>query len=155
MRTAGRIFFISGPPTQPLGTAWQEKTPQGTLALAAHLQTHLTPTLRFGPNSSQRKPGRENGRQRRAHTQNRRVGHPAKNGDGWRVASGEQRRSRFLTSFGITTHQERQKGDGRDYRFAPKASRRPSQSFTANSRMCHGVLASPRLNSTPWAAYSA
>jgi len=42
-----------------------------------------------------------------------------------------------------------------DYRFAPKASRRPSQSFTTNSRECHGMLASPRVNSTPWAAYSA
>jgi phosphoenolpyruvate phosphomutase-like protein len=36
-----------------------------------------------------------------------------------------------------------------NYKFAPKASRRPSQSFTTNSRECHGVLASPRLNSTP------
>lgn len=42
-----------------------------------------------------------------------------------------------------------------DYRFAPKASRRPSQSFTTNSRLCHGTLPSPRVNSTPWAAYSA
>jgi hypothetical protein len=41
------------------------------------------------------------------------------------------------------------------YRFAPKASRRPSQSFTTNSRQCHGMLPSPRVNSTPWAAYSA
>jgi len=41
------------------------------------------------------------------------------------------------------------------YRFAPKASRRPSQSFTTNSRECHGVLPSPRVNSTPWPAYSA
>src|SRR6266581_5981477 len=41
------------------------------------------------------------------------------------------------------------------YRFAPKASRRPSQSFTTNSRLCHGMLPSPRVNSTPWAAYSA
>ncbi len=41
-----------------------------------------------------------------------------------------------------------------DYRFAPKASRRPSQSFTTNSRVCHGMLPSPRVNSTPWAAYS-
>jgi len=29
MRTTGRIFFISGPPTQPLGTAWQEQTSAG------------------------------------------------------------------------------------------------------------------------------
>ena len=41
-----------------------------------------------------------------------------------------------------------------DYRFAPKASRRPSQSFTTNSREFHGMLASPRVNSTPTAAYS-
>src|SRR6266481_9894571 len=41
------------------------------------------------------------------------------------------------------------------YRFAPKASRRPSQSFTTNSRQCQGMLPSPRVNSTPWAAYSA
>ncbi len=41
------------------------------------------------------------------------------------------------------------------YRFAPKASRRPSQSFTTNSRLCQGMLPSPRVNSTPWAAYSA
>lgn len=44
---------------------------------------------------------------------------------------------------------------GEDYRFAPKANRRPSQSFTTNARECHGVLASPRVNSIPWAAYSA
>jgi len=43
---------------------------------------------------------------------------------------------------------------GKD-KFAPKASRRPSQSFTANSRVCQGVLPSPRVNSTPRAAYSA
>src|SRR5258708_10931036 len=42
-----------------------------------------------------------------------------------------------------------------DYKFAPKASRRPSQSFTTNSRERHGVFASPRVNSTPLAAYSA
>src|SRR5437660_8433341 len=42
-----------------------------------------------------------------------------------------------------------------DYKFAPKASRRPSQSFTTNSRECHGVFASARVNSTPRAAYSA
>ena len=42
-----------------------------------------------------------------------------------------------------------------DYRFAPKASRRPSQSFTTNSRQCHAMLPSPRANATPWAAYSA
>src|SRR4029077_5155174 len=42
-----------------------------------------------------------------------------------------------------------------DCRFAPKASRRPSQSFTTNSRLCHVMLPSPRANSTPWAAYSA
>jgi hypothetical protein len=35
----------------------------------------------------------------------------------------------------------RRKGD---YRFAPKASRRPSQSFTTNSRVLHGMSASPR-----------
>ena len=40
-------------------------------------------------------------------------------------------------------------------KFAPKASSRPSQSFTANSRVCQGVLSSPRVNSTPRAAYSA
>src|SRR6266436_2371867 len=37
------------------------------------------------------------------------------------------------------------------YRFAPKASRRPSQSFTTNSRQCQGMLPSPRVNSRPWA----
>ena len=42
-----------------------------------------------------------------------------------------------------------------DYKFAPKASRRPSQSFTTNSRGCQGVFASPRANSTPRASYSA
>jgi hypothetical protein len=42
-----------------------------------------------------------------------------------------------------------------DYKFAPKANRRPSQSFTTNSRECHGMLAGPRVNSTPRAAYSA
>ncbi len=41
------------------------------------------------------------------------------------------------------------------YKFDPKASKRPSQSFTTNSRDCHGVLASSRTNSTPLAAYSA
>jgi hypothetical protein len=41
------------------------------------------------------------------------------------------------------------------YKSEPKASRRPSQSFTTNSRVCHGVLASSRVNSTPLAAYSA
>ena len=41
------------------------------------------------------------------------------------------------------------------YKFAPKASRRPSQSFTTNSRECQGVLPSSRVNSTPRAAYSA
>jgi hypothetical protein len=41
------------------------------------------------------------------------------------------------------------------YRCAPKASRRPSQSFTTNSREFHGMLAIPRANSTPRAAYSA
>jgi hypothetical protein len=41
------------------------------------------------------------------------------------------------------------------YRFAPKASKRPSQSFTTNSRQCQGMLPSPRVNSTPWAEYSA
>jgi hypothetical protein len=39
--------------------------------------------------------------------------------------------------------------------FAPKASRRPSQSFTTNSRERQGVLASARVNSTPRLAYSA
>src|SRR5216684_3540425 len=53
------------------------------------------------------------------------------------------------------THQEKQRKDGRSYRFAPKASRRPSQSFTTNSRLCQGMLPSPGVNSTPWAAYSA
>ena len=43
----------------------------------------------------------------------------------------------------------------RDYKLAPKASRRPSQSFTTNSRQCHGISLSSRVNSTPWAAYSA
>src|SRR5208283_3810249 len=37
----------------------------------------------------------------------------------------------------------------RDYKFEPKASKRPSQSFTTNSRECHGVLASSRTNSKP------
>src|SRR5438046_6303005 len=40
-----------------------------------------------------------------------------------------------------------------DYKFAPEASRRASHSFTTNSRECHGMLASPRVNSTPPAAY--
>src|SRR5260370_38603359 len=54
------------------------------------------------------------------------------------------------------THARKSKGTTEeDYRFAPKASRRPSQSFTTNSRLCHGMLPSPRVNSTPWAAYSA
>src|SRR5687768_13374406 len=38
---------------------------------------------------------------------------------------------------------------------APKASKRPSQSFTTNSRDCHSVFASPRVNSTPRATNSA
>jgi len=42
-----------------------------------------------------------------------------------------------------------------DYNLAPKANRRPSQSFTTNSRDSHGMLAMPRVNSTPRAAYSA
>jgi hypothetical protein len=41
-----------------------------------------------------------------------------------------------------------------DYKFAPKASCRPSRSFTTNSRECHGMLASPSANSTPRAALS-
>src|SRR5580704_5056591 len=41
------------------------------------------------------------------------------------------------------------------YNFAPKASSLPSQSFTTNSRVCHGVSTSPRVNSTPRDAYSA
>ena len=41
------------------------------------------------------------------------------------------------------------------YKFAPKASSRPSQSFTTNSRVCHGVSPSSRANSTPLTAYSA
>jgi hypothetical protein len=47
------------------------------------------------------------------------------------------------------------------YRFAPKTSRRPSQSFIKAraglkpslykvSRTCQGMLPSPRVNSTPW-----
>ena len=40
------------------------------------------------------------------------------------------------------------------YRFAPNASRRPSQSFTTNSRQRHGMLPSPRTNSTPRDEYS-
>ena len=44
---------------------------------------------------------------------------------------------------------------GKLYRFAPKASNRPSQSFTTNSREFQGMLPSPRTNSTPRAAYSA
>ena len=40
-------------------------------------------------------------------------------------------------------------------RLAPKASRRPSQSFRTNSREFHGMLATSRVNSTPRAAYSA
>jgi hypothetical protein len=39
--------------------------------------------------------------------------------------------------------------------FAPKASRRPSQSFTTNSRERQDVSASARVNSTPRLAYSA
>ena len=39
--------------------------------------------------------------------------------------------------------------------FAPKASRRPSQSFTTNSRECQGVLERPRVNSTLRVANSA
>jgi hypothetical protein len=38
---------------------------------------------------------------------------------------------------------------------APKASRRPSQSFTTNSRESQGVLSRPRVNATPQAPYSA
>src|ERR1700721_47359 len=44
---------------------------------------------------------------------------------------------------------------GEVYSFAPKASRRPSQSLTTNSRERHGMLASARVNSRPRAAYSA
>src|SRR5271170_5761528 len=43
----------------------------------------------------------------------------------------------------------------RTYKFEPKASRRPSQSFTTNSRECQGMFPSSRVNSTPLAAYSA
>ena len=32
------------------------------------------------------------------------------------------------------------------YKLEPKTSRRPSQSFTTNSRECHGMLASSRVN---------
>jgi hypothetical protein len=39
--------------------------------------------------------------------------------------------------------------------FAPKATSRPSQSLTTNSREFHGVLARARVNSTPRGAYSA
>ncbi len=41
------------------------------------------------------------------------------------------------------------------YKSEPKASRRPSQSLTTNSRECHGMSAGSRTNSTPRAAYSA
>ena len=41
---------------------------------------------------------------------------------------------------------------GKNYRFAPKASRRPSQSLTTKSRECRGMLVTPRVNSMPWAA---
>ena len=41
------------------------------------------------------------------------------------------------------------------YKLAPKATKRPSQSFTTNSREFHGMLPSSRVNSTPRAAYSA
>ena len=44
---------------------------------------------------------------------------------------------------------------GSSRKFEPKASRRPSQSFTTNSRECHGMLPSSRVNSTPLAVYSA
>jgi hypothetical protein len=45
-------------------------------------------------------------------------------------------------------------GNRENYGFAPKARRRPSQSFTTNSRDFHGMLATCRVNSTPRATYS-
>ena len=41
------------------------------------------------------------------------------------------------------------------YEFAPNTSSRPSQSFTTNSLAPHGITPSFRVNSTPFAAYSA
>ena len=57
--------------------------------------------------------------------------------------------------FGMTHTRKSKRTTEEDYRLAPKASRRPSQSLTTNSRVCHGMLKSPRVNSAPWAAYSA
>lgn len=41
------------------------------------------------------------------------------------------------------TRRKSKRAKEEDYRFAPKASRRPSQSFTTNSRQCHGIAKSP------------
>jgi hypothetical protein len=68
------------------------------------------------------------------------------------VASDEWR-SKMTPRAGLKTGHYKTFEEG--YRFAPKASRRPSQSFTTNSRQCHGMLPSRRVNSAPWAAYSA
>ncbi len=56
----------------------------------------------------------------------------------------------------LTAEEERAAGsDGGYSGFAPKASRRPSQSFTTNSREPQGVSPRPRVNSTPRLANSA
>ena len=80
----------------------------------------------------------------------RRVEHPQLYYGGWRVAGLRPhgpasmfkecrgRKSRAKPGLYKTLEE--------DYRFAPKASRRPSQSFTTNSRLCQGMLPSPRVN---------
>jgi hypothetical protein len=55
----------------------------------------------------------------------------------------------------IRKQKRSEKRDRLHYKFEPKASSRPSPSFTTNSREFHGMLARPRVNSTPCAAYSA
>jgi hypothetical protein len=53
-----------------------------------------------------------------------------------RVASDK---SRSLATLGMTHARKSKSTTEEDYRFAPKASRRPSQSFSTNSRLCQGA----------------
>src|SRR4051812_7498552 len=69
----------------------------------------------------------------------------------WQMRSSQQRTYRRSSAQSVFVDQTMYT----HYKFEPKASRRPSQSLTTNSRECHGMLASSRANSTPLAAYSA
>src|SRR5882724_7508111 len=54
VRTTGRVFFISVPPTQTLGTAVQEQTSAGDTCVGSPPTAHLTPAPRFEPPSRER-----------------------------------------------------------------------------------------------------